>query len=129
MPGHEGKIETRCPVCQARYRVPAASAGHRARCVKCRTTFRVPQIQSAQPPVDRPRAPSEEDILRWLNEGSDEEIVAPRPRIISDKEPVETGPESEEKPPEPRVAALNPPSDSVLDPHAAAPRHGLRRTG
>ena len=131
MSGHEGKIETRCPACDARYRVPASSIGHRARCARCGTSFRVAQIASQRRPVDLRHPPTEDDILSWLNEGSDEEFLAPRPRIISGSDP--TRPESHEDLPSDRTASASVethvsfPSD-VID---SAPRGDkpLRKTG
>lgn len=74
----KGKITTRCPVCEARYHVPAGSIGHKARCAKCQSTFQVAEIKL----VTEPRVPTEDDILRWLNEGLDDEFIAARPRIV-----------------------------------------------
>ncbi len=78
-------IKTRCPVCNAKYRVSARSIGHRARCVKCNTTFRVAEVEKNRPPteVEKNRPPTEEDILKWLNEGVDEDHLANRPRVVS----------------------------------------------
>jgi len=70
------KIKTRCPVCHAKYRVPSRSMGHRARCSKCSTTFRVTELKDTL-------QPTEEDILKWLNEGMDSEDVPARPRVVS----------------------------------------------
>jgi predicted Zn finger-like uncharacterized protein len=70
------KIETKCPECSARYHVPASAAGHHARCSKCRTKFLVE-------PVRRKLTPTEEDVLRWLNEERDDGEVTASPRVIS----------------------------------------------
>ncbi|MGQ9651487.1 MAG: MJ0042-type zinc finger domain-containing protein [Phycisphaerae bacterium] len=131
MPGHEGKIETRCPACGARYRVPASGIGHRAHCAKCGDSFRVTPLASQRRPADLRHPPTEDDILRWLNEGSDDEFLAPRPRINSGRDP--SHPESHEETPverprsvptETRVAL----SSDVID---SAPNGGspLRKTG
>lgn len=77
MSGHEAKIKTRCPQCRAKYRVPVRSLGHRARCVKCNTVFRVRAEVAAKP------VPSEDDILRWLNEDNDDEFLGARPRLVA----------------------------------------------
>ncbi len=112
MPGHEGRIETQCPACQARYRVPGSSVGHHARCAKCRNSFLV-TLMAAKRGIPGPgRPPTEDDILAWLNEGADEEFIAPRPRIISGHDPVHPEPHEE--------AALGSP---------AAPGEPLQRTG
>jgi len=68
------KIWTRCPVCRSKYQVGAEAAGHHARCKKCNTRFRVQEYSTH---------PTEDDILRWLNEGSEESETIPHPRIIS----------------------------------------------
>jgi hypothetical protein len=68
------KIWTRCPACRCKYLVAVEAVGHHARCRKCQTRFRVEEYNPH---------PTEEDILRWLNEGAEEEEVSPRPRIIS----------------------------------------------
>ena len=68
------RIKTRCPICRSKYRVPKALIGHRARCARCKTTFRVAEYN---------HHPSEDDILRWLNEDMEEYEFANRPRIIS----------------------------------------------
>jgi predicted Zn finger-like uncharacterized protein len=132
MPDHQGKIETRCPSCHAKYRVPAASAGHHARCVKCQTKFRVPEVAQTQAPADWPHPPTEDDILKWLNEGSDDEFLAPRPRVISDREPAEPRTPSAET----VSASVTPPSGvnasdhgGVLDSATLDVGQSLRRTG
>jgi predicted Zn finger-like uncharacterized protein len=86
MSGQDRKIDTRCPACDARYRVPSTSLGHHARCGKCRTSFRVSQAHPAGHNSTRHRSPTEDDILRWLNEGTDEEYIAARPRVIGSEE-------------------------------------------
>ncbi len=65
-------IQTQCPVCTKRYDVPAAAIGHRAKCPKCRNVFRV---------VERLRRPTEEDILRWLSEVEEPDVLEPPPII------------------------------------------------
>ena len=67
------KIRTRCPICRSKYMVPATLIGHHARCAKCKATFLV---------AEHNHHPTEEDILRWLNEDIEEYEFAPRPRII-----------------------------------------------
>lgn len=130
MPGHEGKIETRCPACGAKYRVPAASEGHHARCPKCRMKFLVAEVERKQGLVDRPYPPTEDDILRWLNEGSDDEFLAARPRIISGKDPDRPESHADETDPAPVVSPVESrtlPSDPLLD--SARTAKGLRKTG
>jgi predicted Zn finger-like uncharacterized protein len=99
MAGQDRKIEARCPACDARYRVPSSGVGHRARCSKCHTTFRVavPDRRSHTPGQHRP--PTEDDILAWLNEGVDEEFIAPRPRVFGEP-PAESDPHVEAARPE-----------------------------
>ena len=75
------KIKTRCPVCHASYRVPPGSIGQKARCGKCNSSFRVAEVKKKTP------APTEGDILDWLNEGVDEEYLAKRPRVIMGGQP------------------------------------------
>ena len=72
----EEQIRVRCPDCRAKYRVPASKAGRSVRCAHCQTKFRIPTLKPSAKHV-----PTEEDILSWLNEGSDEDYVAPRPRV------------------------------------------------
>ena len=67
------RIKTRCPICRSKYTVPKALIGHRARCARCKTTFRV---------AEHNHHPTEDDILRWLNEDMEEYEFANRPRII-----------------------------------------------
>lgn len=69
----QADILIHCPHCQARYRLPVSSAGHRARCARCRQTFRI----EAQPPRFQP--PTEDDILRWLCEGTEDYDFPRRP--------------------------------------------------
>lgn len=133
MPGQEGKIETRCPACGAKYRVPEASEGHHARCLKCQTRFLVARPEKKQPAVEQFRPPTEDDIMQWLNEGADDEFIAPRPRIVSggDLAPPQPGPESPARqavsmPDEPR----NTQPQTILDTAGAkGPRRPLRKTG
>jgi len=70
------KIKTQCPVCKARFRVPARAVRHRARCSKCGAVFRVVEVK-------RPRVPTEEDIVQWLNEDLEEGDAPVSPRILS----------------------------------------------
>jgi len=67
------RIKTRCPICRSKYMVPKALIGHRARCTRCKTTFRV---------AEHNHHPTEDDILRWLNEDMEEYEFAKQPRII-----------------------------------------------
>lgn len=60
---HKATIKTRCPTCRGTYTVPAKAAGHRATCSKCKSVFRVAEYNPH---------PTEDDILRWLNEGMEE---------------------------------------------------------
>jgi predicted Zn finger-like uncharacterized protein len=131
MPGDEGKIETRCPACQARYRVPASSVGHHARCSRCRNSFLVNQAAPKRAPSGPGHPPTEDDILGWLNEGVDDEFLAPRPRIISGSDPVH--PESHEEAPAqsqsiPSAGPRLPHSDTDLD-SQSVPQEPLRKTG
>jgi len=66
-------IRTRCPVCRSKYMVPHKLVGHHARCSKCKATFLVAEDH---------RYPTEDDILRWLNEGMEEYEIINHPRII-----------------------------------------------
>ena len=67
------KIKTACPVCGAKYKVATVAVGHSARCSRCNTKFRVSEYAGISK-----HAPSEEDILKWLNEEMDEaEFLAP----------------------------------------------------
>jgi len=75
-----GTIKTRCPVCRAKYRVSTDAVGHRAHCNKCDTTFRVEKLITRN--KHNPYIPTEEDIVKWLNEGEDKTDLAVRPRII-----------------------------------------------
>ena len=132
MPGHEGKIETRCPACNVKYHVPASSVGRHVRCVKCQTTFQIAQNGHQQTLPGARRAPTEDDILRWLSEGAEEESVAPRPRIISGSDP--SRPESHEdtNASEPAVASAGLPAPhptTVVDPGPLSTGKGLRKTG
>jgi predicted Zn finger-like uncharacterized protein len=133
MPGHEGKIETRCPACDAKYHVPASTAGHRVRCVKCQTTFRVAEQAKKQALVDRHSPPTEEDILGWLNDGSDDEFLAPRPRVVSGNgEVMQTdaqGPMPDDDPPTSSVEERIPRPNTVLDSAPISTGKGLRKTG
>ncbi|HOW70697.1 MAG TPA: hypothetical protein PKY77_08855 [Phycisphaerae bacterium] len=56
-------ITTRCPTCRGTYTVPPTAVGHRATCSKCKSVFRVSEYNPH---------PTEDDILRWLNEGMEE---------------------------------------------------------
>lgn len=66
------KVRTFCPHCRARYEVPAVSVGHTARCVRCKQPFDI----TVNTP--KPSPPTEEEILRWLNEGM-EDYDVPKP--------------------------------------------------
>ncbi len=68
------KIWTRCPRCRSKYSVAPKAVGHHARCRKCNTPFLV---------VEYNPHPSEDDILRWLNEVPDEPELSAYPRVIS----------------------------------------------
>ena len=57
------KVYTACPTCDSRYKVPAETVGHHARCAKCGTKFRV---------AKKSRHATEEDILRWLNDETED---------------------------------------------------------
>lgn len=72
------KIKTRCPMCHAAYQVPNSTIGHRARCPKCDSVFRVmvPTLP-VEDPSRRSRVPTEDDILSWLNEGSERDDDLP----------------------------------------------------
>ena len=125
-------VKTRCPACSSKYRVPPRNVGHRARCAKCKTTFRVVEIEES-------RRPTEEDVLRWLNEGMGEDELAPRPRVISgggsavEAEPA-TGPADDPSEPTLAPAAANrPPAlrDGPTGPESAPldKETFLRKTG
>ncbi len=77
------KISIECPACHAGYHVPAETAGRKVRCVTCRHTFR----------IDEKLGPaSEDEILRWLMEDPEEDIV-PRPRrarVAAEAAPTDT---------------------------------------
>lgn len=87
-------IQTQCPVCTKRYDVPAAAIGHRAKCPKCRNVFRV---------VERLRRPTEEDILRWLSEVEEPDVLEPPP-IIGRREDAAAKPAPHPAPQEGRIA-------------------------
>jgi hypothetical protein len=73
-------IQTHCPACEKSYSLPQTSAGHRARCAACQTVFTV---------EERFRFPTEDDILRWLNEAEEPDIL-PQPQPVThlhDREP------------------------------------------
>jgi predicted Zn finger-like uncharacterized protein len=57
------KIKTRCPNCSASYKVPAKAAGRQVKCIRCQTSFRVRELSTS-----KYYPPTEDDILRWLNE-------------------------------------------------------------
>lgn len=67
----ETKIKARCPVCKSAYRVASKSLGHKARCPKCDSTFRL----AAPPQKTRKPSVTEDDILAWLNEGADDDMI------------------------------------------------------
>ncbi|MBP7933579.1 MAG: hypothetical protein KA354_02920 [Phycisphaerae bacterium] len=62
------QIQCVCPECRTTYRVPAKANGRHARCRKCGTIFR---IVGTTTPVA-----TEDDILRWLGQGENEEDEA-----------------------------------------------------
>lgn len=68
------KIWTRCPVCRVKYTVLLEAVGHHARCQKCSTRFRVEEHNPH---------PTEDDILRWLNDAGEDNEREPYPRIIT----------------------------------------------
>jgi len=68
------KVRTRCPACRSMYTVPAAFVGHHARCTKCRARFVVNEYNPH---------PTEEDILRWLNESNDDNEFSHSPRVVT----------------------------------------------
>lgn len=104
------EIKVRCPACGAKYRVPAKAVGQKARCVRCKSPFRVvdplPDSNRA-PAAEKTRAqrpepardsktlrhpPTEDDIVRWLSEGADEdERPATRPQLRRPQEPAARG--------------------------------------
>ncbi|HSW44918.1 MAG TPA: hypothetical protein VLM89_05055 [Phycisphaerae bacterium] len=68
------KIWTRCPVCRSRYQVIPEAIGNIARCKRCQARFRVEEHNPH---------PTEDDILRWLNEATEQEDANPHPKVIS----------------------------------------------
>lgn len=78
------KIKAKCPLCEAVYKVPRQSLGHRARCVKCKAVFRVKEIPTYQARYHHP--PTEDDILSWLTEDLERDDMPVRPRVISERE-------------------------------------------
>ncbi len=72
-------IQTKCPVCEKKYEVPATAVGHRARCAKCQSVFRVSE------PLQR--HPTEDDIMRWLNEAGEEMEKTAHPVVAADLGP------------------------------------------
>ncbi len=70
------KIRTQCPACRSKYSVPQTFVGHHARCAKCQIRFIV-KVQNSHP--------TEDDILRWLNESVEEGEHADTPRIVTGK--------------------------------------------
>jgi hypothetical protein len=73
---HNSKIRTHCPACRSKYSVPKAFVGHHARCAKCQSRFIV-KAQNSHP--------TEDDILRWLNENVEEGEHAYAPRIVTSR--------------------------------------------
>jgi predicted Zn finger-like uncharacterized protein len=73
------KIKTACPVCGAKYKVAESKVGHAARCSRCKTKFRVIEYTHRHK-----HRPTEEDILKWLNEGTEEPdyLIAPTPSCV-----------------------------------------------
>ena len=59
----DAKIRTTCPLCDSHYHVAAEKIGQKARCTRCHGTFQI---------VERIKHPTEEDILRWINEGMED---------------------------------------------------------
>lgn len=158
----EPSIRTRCPACGAKYAVPAATVGHRARCIRCKGVFRVtdhshgssvagdrlvsraadnssstlnPKRHGSstalnpgrhegpgKEPHTLQRPPTDEDILRWLNEGNDEDAPAARPRIIGGgppaKKPVPSDPTARQSASSgsPGSRATKPDAESPADP-------------
>jgi len=77
-----GIKSTTCPTCKSKYRVPEWSVGHSAHCNKCNTRFTIAEY------IHRSKGyypHTDDEILSWLNEGIDEDDLAARPRIMSDK--------------------------------------------
>jgi len=90
------ELKVRCPSCGSKYKLPADAVGRKLRCAKCHNAFRVtdPRAdshrlpspndkQTSAPPrssspqnTEKPgpakRPPTEDDILRWLNEADDD---------------------------------------------------------
>lgn len=131
MTGHQGKIETRCPACGTRYRVPASGIGHRARCAGCGGSFRVAPAAFQPRPGDFRHPPTEDDILRWLNEGLDEDYQAARPKVISGSDP--SRPEAHEDlpagHPAPSSAEARVPFPNDVINSSATAGGSLRKTG
>jgi predicted Zn finger-like uncharacterized protein len=70
----EMKIKARCPKCSASYKVPSKAVGRQVKCLKCRSSFRVRETSSQLHP------PTEDDILRWLNDAlAEDERLDTRP--------------------------------------------------
>lgn len=71
------KIDINCPTCRASYRVPTENAGRKVRCAKCGQKFRIP-------PMNRPA--TEEEIMRWLMEDPEDDVVPPprRARVAAE---------------------------------------------
>ena len=133
-------VKTRCPVCAARYDVRTATVGRRARCAKCDSVFRVAACRPAgsngthhaaqvvhvastvvrvtstkdQSNQVKRRIPTEDDVLRWLDEAQDEEDreLAVRPRVISDANtrPATLYPLRDQIPPPVPAPSLSPPA-------------------
>ena len=95
----EDRISTRCPACRTRYRVPASAADRRVTCRECGLVFRVVEHTSHG-------HPTEDDILRWLNEGMEDFDFPGRARAIARRSMVdEAMPQSPDKPGEGRTSA------------------------
>ncbi|NLX20837.1 MAG: hypothetical protein GXY55_04080 [Phycisphaerae bacterium] len=74
----EVRINTRCVHCRTKYVVSGEALGQVARCARCGRSFRVAPYQPKTSP------PTEDDILRWLNEGLEEYEFATRPRVVEE---------------------------------------------
>lgn len=85
-------IKTQCPTCWAKYKVNARAFGRRARCPKCQSAFRV---------GEKIRPPTEDDILRWLYEGMEEDDLPVRPRMKAEMPSVSAESPDEQDPPDP----------------------------
>ncbi len=72
------RIKCVCPECRTTYHVPATAIGRHAKCRACGKTFRIGKRVS--------RAPTEDDIIRWLREAEDQdEAVIERRQAATDE--------------------------------------------